>query len=66
MQNVEKDRPDFYLTMGDDFSLDRLVNRGTYTAVLVLAQGGNDVWFGSASSSQPPQLAVTAEDPTAR
>jgi len=29
MRNVEKDRPDFYLTMGDDFSLDRLVNRGT-------------------------------------
>lgn len=29
MHNVEKDRPDFYLTMGDDFSLDRLVNRGT-------------------------------------
>jgi hypothetical protein len=29
MSNVEKDRPDFYLTMGDDFSLDRLVNRGT-------------------------------------
>ena len=27
MRNVEKDRPDFYLTMGDDFSLDRLVNR---------------------------------------
>ena len=29
MRNVEKNRPDFYLTMGDDFSLDRLVNRGT-------------------------------------
>ncbi len=29
MRNVEEDRPDFYLTMGDDFSLDRLVNRGT-------------------------------------
>ena len=29
MRNVEKDRPDFYLTMGDDFSLDRLVNRAT-------------------------------------
>ncbi len=29
MRNVEKDRPDFYLTMGDDFSLDRLVNRET-------------------------------------
>ena len=29
MRNVEKDRPDFYLTMGDDFSLDRLVNRRT-------------------------------------
>ena len=29
MRNVEKDRPDFYLTMGDDFSLDRLVNRSS-------------------------------------
>lgn len=29
MRNVEKDRPDFYLTMGDDFSIDRLVNRET-------------------------------------
>jgi len=29
MRNVEKNQPDFYLTMGDDFSLDRLVNRGT-------------------------------------
>ena len=29
MRNVEVNRPDFYLTMGDDFSLDRLVNRET-------------------------------------
>ena len=28
MRNVEKNQPDFYLTMGDDFSLDRLVNGG--------------------------------------
>ena len=30
MRNVEKDRPDFYLTMGDDFSLDRLVSSWEY------------------------------------
>jgi hypothetical protein len=29
MRNVEKDQPDFYLTLGDDFSLDRHVNRDT-------------------------------------
>lgn len=27
MQNVIKDAPDFYLTMGDDFSIDPLINR---------------------------------------
>jgi hypothetical protein len=27
MNNVSKDRPDFYLTLGDDFSLERLINR---------------------------------------
>ena len=27
MNNVSKDQPDFYITMGDDFSIDRLVNQ---------------------------------------
>ena len=27
MNNVSKDQPDFYITLGDDFSLDRLINR---------------------------------------
>jgi len=27
MNNVRKDQPDFYVTLGDDFSLDRLINR---------------------------------------
>ncbi|UCD28556.1 MAG: metallophosphoesterase [Planctomycetota bacterium] len=27
MNNVSKDQPDFYVTLGDDFSLDRLINR---------------------------------------
>ena len=29
MNNVSEDQPDFYVTLGDDFSLDRLVNRNT-------------------------------------
>jgi hypothetical protein len=29
MNNVSRDQPDFYFTLGDDFSLDRLVNRNT-------------------------------------
>jgi len=36
---------------------------GTYTVVLTLQQGGNDVWFGSKSGSQAPRLTVVAEDP---
>jgi hypothetical protein len=43
-----------------------VTGNGTYTAVLTLKQGGNDVWFGSKSSSQGPQLVVTAEDPDVR
>jgi len=31
MRNVEQSRPDFYLTMGDDFSLDHLINRNMLT-----------------------------------
>ena len=38
---------------------------GTYTVVLTLDQGGNDIWFGSNSSSHKPELIVTAEDPNA-
>jgi len=43
-----------------------VTGNGTYTAVLTLGQGGNDIWFGSKSSSHTPQLTVTAEDPSAR
>jgi hypothetical protein len=32
MQNVERDRPDFYITLGDDFSVDPLYNRGNLNA----------------------------------
>ncbi len=39
---------------------------GTVTAVLVLGQGGNDIWLGSKSSDRPPQLIVIAEDPNER
>ena len=34
---------------------------GTYTVVLDLASGGNDVWFGSDESAQRPVLQVTAQ-----
>jgi hypothetical protein len=29
MNNVSRDQPDFYVTLGDDFSIDRLINRNT-------------------------------------
>ncbi len=40
-----------------------ITGNGTFTAVLTLEQGDNDVWFGSKSSGRPPQLVITAEDP---
>ena len=43
-----------------------VTGNGTYTAILVLAQGGNDIWFGSSESTVKPELTVTAEDPEAR
>ena len=47
-----------------EFDVTRLITgNGTFTAVLSLADGGNDVWFGSSDSSHTPQLIVTAEDP---
>jgi hypothetical protein len=39
---------------------------GTYTVILMLARGGNDIWFGSSESGVKPELTVTAEDPEAR
>jgi hypothetical protein len=35
---------------------------GTYSVVLKLADGGNDIWFGSSESDVPPELLITAED----
>jgi hypothetical protein len=35
MQNVRRDRPDFYITLGDDFSVDHLYNRGMMNAETV-------------------------------
>jgi hypothetical protein len=43
-----------------------VTGNGTYTVVLTMQKGGNDVWFGSGNSSRPPQLSVTAEDPDTR
>jgi hypothetical protein len=43
-----------------------VTGNGTYTVVLMLAQGGNDIWFGSSESGATPVLTVTAEDPEAR
>jgi hypothetical protein len=39
-----------------------VTGNGTFTVVLTLGTGGNDIWFGSKNSSQPPELTVTAED----
>ena len=35
MQNVQADRPDFYITLGDDFSVDQLYNRSMLSAETV-------------------------------
>lgn len=35
LKNVAKDAPDFYLTMGDDFSIERLISRGAVTQAAV-------------------------------
>lgn len=35
MRNVAKDRPDFYITMGDDFSIERLIQFGAATQATV-------------------------------
>ena len=35
MQNVLRDRPDFYLTLGDDFNIDQLYNRDNFYAETV-------------------------------
>ncbi len=35
MRNVEQDRPDFYITLGDDFSVDPLYNRDNLNPVSV-------------------------------
>ena len=32
MENVRRDRPDFYILLGDDFSIDQLHNRGVMSA----------------------------------
>jgi hypothetical protein len=37
---------------------------GTYTVVITLDQGGNDIWFESNSGSHKPELVVTAQDPS--
>jgi hypothetical protein len=39
---------------------------GTYSVVLKLAKGGNDIWFGSSESNVPPELLITADDPDGR
>ncbi len=39
---------------------------GTYSVVLKLADGGNDIWFGSSESNVAPELLIAAEDPDGR
>lgn len=54
LQNVAKDRPDFYITLGDDFSIDPLIDKNQATAqnvdAVYLAQRD---WLGTAGSSSP-------------
>lgn len=38
---------------------------GTYTVILQLVHGGNDIWFGFSERGVVPKLTVTAEDPEA-
>jgi hypothetical protein len=43
-----------------------ITGNGTYTVILTMDKGGNDIWFGSSESGAKPVLTVTAEDPEAR
>ncbi|MHC4399102.1 MAG: DUF5060 domain-containing protein [Planctomycetota bacterium] len=40
-----------------------VIGNQTYTVVLTLDPGGNDIWFGSSNSTRKPELVVTANDP---
>lgn len=54
MQNVRADGPDFYLTLGDDFSIDPLYNRGRLNAEAVAQIYINQRRFlGLVGSSSP-------------
>jgi hypothetical protein len=54
LRNVAEDRPDFYLTLGDDFSIDRLIEKGQLSQDSVdrvyLNQRG---YLGAVGSSSP-------------
>ena len=39
-----------------------ITGNGTYTAIVKLDAGGNDIWFGSEESSRKPQLIVETGD----
>jgi len=39
---------------------------GTYTVVLKLDKGGDDIWFESSSQGKGPELQITFEDPDGR
>jgi len=53
MHNAEKNRPDFYLTMGDDFSLDRFVDRETDAVSGMWNQG---------ETNRPHHIACAAQE----
>ncbi|WP_231617430.1 DUF5060 domain-containing protein [Novipirellula aureliae] len=39
---------------------------GTYTLVVTLDEGGNDIWFVASGSEEGPELLITFEDPDGR
>ena len=46
--------------------LPMITGDGTYTVILTLDEGGNDIWFGATSSGHGPELLITFEDPDGR
>ncbi len=67
MQNVATDRPDFYISLGDDFSIDPLIDRGHLTAQSVDAIYLNQrTYFDTVGSSSPVFLVNGNHEQAAR
>ena len=56
------------VTSGQVVSIDvtpLVTGNGTYSAILRMDTGGNDIWFGSEESSRKPQLIIQTSDSSA-